>query len=72
MAAPLYEVTSSGLTHTWSTISSIEENKHRVGKFVIAKNFGVLKIDWYNDKPLLKVEIRGLGNQLLDEVELIF
>ncbi len=72
MTSPIYDVTSSGLTHTWSTISSIEENKHRVGKFVIAKNFGVLKIDWSNKKPTLKVEIRGLANQLLDEVKLVF
>ena len=62
MSYPLYDITSSGLTHTWSEKRE-EANKYRVGKLVIEKNFGVLKIDWTKDKPLVKVEIRGLNNE---------
>ena len=60
---PLYEVTASGLTHSWSTRSE-EPNQHRVGKMVIEKNFAVMKINWSGVVPDVSVEIRGLGNQL--------
>lgn len=42
---PLYDVTSSGMTHTWRE-DRPETNRHRVGEKVIALNFGLLDIDW--------------------------
>lgn len=42
---PLYDVTSSGMTHTWRQ-DQPEVNRHRVGDKLIALNFGVLDIDW--------------------------
>ena len=60
---PLFEVTSSGLTHTWSQKRE-EPNQYRVGKIVIEKNFALLKIDWSGVTPKVTVEVRGLGNEL--------
>ena len=62
---PIYEVTSSGLTHA----SSIREepNQHRVGKLVNQLNFGVLQIHW-DQKPLsVDLQVRGQDNALLLE-----
>ncbi|HEX6368859.1 MAG TPA: alkaline phosphatase D family protein [Longimicrobium sp.] len=46
---PLYDVTSSGLTHTWRT-DNPEANRHRIGEKLVALNFGMLEIDW-NARP---------------------
>lgn len=42
---PLYDLTSSGLTHTWSTAHP-ELNRYRDGDLVIALNYGLLDVDW--------------------------
>ena len=42
---PMYDITASGLTHTWRE-DRPEENRHRVGEKVVALNYGVLDIDW--------------------------
>ena len=63
MSYPIYEITSSGLTHTWGSIRE-EANQFRDGALIIKRNFGVIKIDW-DKKPLeVLVEIRGLANAL--------
>jgi alkaline phosphatase D len=41
----MYDITSSGLTHTWRE-DRPEENRHRIGEKVVALNYGVLDIDW--------------------------
>jgi alkaline phosphatase D len=56
---PLYDVTSSGLTHTWRT-DWPEENRHRLREKVMALNWGVLDIDW--DAGALRFEIRDDRN----------
>lgn len=66
---PLYEITSSGMTHA-GTISE-EPNQYRVGKLVYGKlNFGIL--DVYEEESGLRVhaQIRGEGNQVLEEIEI--
>jgi len=65
MNYPIYEFTSSGLTHTWSKAGK-EPNRYRVGKMVINRNFGIIKIDWINDKVAL--QSRGLKNELFQEI----
>ncbi len=56
---PLYEITSSGLTHTWSSGKS-EANKYRVDEnLIIHKNYGLIRIDWSGAQPALRVEIKG-------------
>ena len=55
---PLYELTASGMTHTWS-LGGSEPNQYRVGDLIVALNFGLIQIDWSQEKPSLTVEIRG-------------
>jgi alkaline phosphatase D len=47
---PIYDVTSSGMTHTWREPWP-ESNRHQLGEKVIALNFGMLEIDW-NASPV--------------------
>ena len=42
---PLYELTTSSLTHSWIRFPG-EENRHRVGEVFVENNFGLLEIDW--------------------------
>ncbi|MEP2770965.1 MAG: alkaline phosphatase D family protein [Fulvivirga sp.] len=59
----LYDFTSSGLTHTWSEVWE-EPNQYRTGELVIAKNYGLLAVDW--EKGVLEFIIKGdTGNTLL-------
>ena len=66
---PLYEITSSGLTHTWSTFRE-EPNKFRVGDIIAKLNFAVLHIDWSTAVPRVTADIRGPGNELFFECQL--
>jgi alkaline phosphatase D len=63
---PLYDFTSSGLTHTVSkeVRDHDEPNAYRVGQRVAEKNFGLLLIDWSGQKPKITMEIRGENNKL--------
>ncbi len=64
---PIYELTSSGLTHTWSSPGE-EANQHRIGSLVIKRNFGLLEIDWSSELPKLQISVRGTEGQVfLDE-----
>lgn len=52
----LFEVTSSGLTHTYEQAD--EENRFRLGKLVTQRHFGQLTIDWSDvDSPLLLIQL---------------
>lgn len=63
---PLYDFTSSGITHIRSGTSEV--NKLRVGDMIVKKNFGVLKIRWEGDKPVVTMEVRGQLNEMYEEV----
>ncbi len=58
MNEPLYDITSSGLTHTWPAVRT-EENPDRVGDLIVKRNYGVIRIDWQTASPTISVEIRG-------------
>jgi alkaline phosphatase D len=62
---PLYDFTSSGLTHIRSGLS--ETNKLRAGELILQRNFGLLKIFWENGRPVVRMEVRGLQNELFQE-----
>lgn len=66
MSYPLYEITSSGLTHVYSG-DAIEPNKYRVGSLIKQLNFGVLNFDWQNDKVKVDMLIKGKNNGTLLE-----
>lgn len=64
----LYEITSSGLTHTWSTVGE-EENQYRLGDLIAKLNYGLATFDW--EKANVTFEIKGekgivLGKQIID------
>ena len=63
---PLYDFTSSGMTHIRSGTS--EDNKLRVGDLVIKKNFGLLKIRWEGERPIVAMQVRGQMNELYQEI----
>jgi len=61
MAYPLIDITSSGLTHSYTSYSG-EPNKYRISKVIPKKNFGLLKFNFKNNT--VTFEIRGLNNKL--------
>lgn len=69
MDYPIYEMTASGLTHTWSTPGE-EPNQHRIGELIIQRNFAVLEIDWIKDAPQMRLSVRGENNQVYMEEQL--
>jgi len=54
---PLFEVTSSGLTHSWKRFPG-EPNRYRIGEPYTDLHHGVLLIDWQGDQPRVEVQIR--------------
>ncbi|HLP95317.1 MAG TPA: alkaline phosphatase D family protein [Saprospiraceae bacterium] len=63
---PLYDFTSSGMTHLRS--GTEEVNRYRVGDLILKKNFGMLKITWNGDKPIVSMQVRGNLNEMYQEV----
>jgi alkaline phosphatase D len=63
---PLFDFTSSGMTHIRS--GSAEANKFRVGDMLVKKNFGLLKLVWDGSRPIVSMQIRTHGNELLQEI----
>ena len=59
---PLYEITSSGLTHSYRGIPD-ESNRYRVGPIIGEKNFGVLNINWQAREVI--AEVRNERNEIL-------
>lgn len=66
---PLYDFTSSGLTHSYEKVGK-EPNRHRISKLIGQRNFGLIEIDWAQKR--LKASIRGLENVVYDEIEIQF
>ena len=64
---PLYEVTSSGLTHSYASFPG-EPNKYRLGKVFSEKGFGMMTIDWDDPGPRIRLQIRDERNEIQREV----
>ena len=66
IAAPLYVITSSGMTHhaTNGFLHHFEreQNRFRLGRNYVALNFGLLEIDWNATPPVVTAQIRGVDN----------
>ncbi|WP_158607212.1 alkaline phosphatase D family protein [Pontibacter oryzae] len=67
---PIYEITSSGMTHFRKP--STKGNKYRVGEQVGALNFGLLDVTWQGSSIEVTMQIRGVGNEALIEQQLTF
>jgi alkaline phosphatase D len=65
---PLYDFTSSGLTHSY-TGSNTESNKYRVSPLVNQRSFGVMRVDWSAPSPKIIMEARGLDNVEFFKIE---
>ncbi|WP_066507680.1 alkaline phosphatase D family protein [Rufibacter sp. DG15C] len=61
---PIFEFTSSGLTHSWMSGFVHEENQYRVGQMHDKLNFGVLRFHWDQTPYQVDFEIRGKNNRL--------
>lgn len=55
---PLYDITSSGLTHTWAHAED-EPNQHRLDTLVARLNYGLIKISSLEGNLSVEVDIRG-------------
>lgn len=66
---PLYDITSSGLTHTWSKMWE-ENNEYRVLGLVVKPLFTTLEIDW--QQLSLNVKYIGKDNEVFDQMNIEF
>ncbi len=62
---PLYDFTSSGMTHIRSGNSEV--NRFRVGDMIVKKNFGIVKVQWTGEKPVVTLQVRGDNNEMYQE-----
>ena len=65
---PLYELTASGLTHTWrgdgSGAPPAEPNRYRVGPLVAALNYGTLDVEWRSSAPRLTLRVHDADGRV--------
>ena len=54
---PVYDVTSSGITQTWSTP---DENSNRLGEPESKNNFGMIEIDWLPADPTIRLAVTNV------------
>ena len=62
MPYPIYDITSSGLTHSYTNVGK-EENPYRISDLIGLKNFTLLNFNFSNHS--VDIEIRGKENILL-------
>ncbi len=60
---PVYDITSSGLTHTWKSYQE-EVNQYRVGDLIAKLNFGIINLDWQEEHLGVSLEVRGISDSL--------
>ncbi|RLD20017.1 MAG: alkaline phosphatase family protein [Bacteroidetes bacterium] len=71
LSYPLVDITSSGLTHAY-TGNKVETNDLRHGGLVNHLNFGVMHLDWSQDAPKVRVEVRGDQDTLYQAIDIEF
>lgn len=64
---PLVDATSSGMTHSWDSFPG-ETNSLRHGEVFNGLGFGVVRIDWSGDAPIVTVEIRDITNRVKNQL----
>lgn len=63
----VYEMTTSGLSHTWDKAYE-EENSHRLER-TINRNYGLVEVDWAEELPHVSVHVKGTGGESLIKTE---
>ncbi len=66
----VYEITSSGLTHTW-TLGDFEPNIFRIREFFPVKNYATLDIYKQGDILSVNSKIKSIEGKLLDSYEIL-
>lgn len=66
---PVYDITSSGLTHSYEEAE--EPNRHREGEIVSQKNFGIIRINWA-EPVQVSYSIRGATNQVYQSTSVAY
>jgi alkaline phosphatase D len=63
---PLYDITSSSLNqrHRWRS----ELNPHRVGGMYYDENFGTILVNWTEDDPTVRMQVRDMKGQVVIQV----
>jgi alkaline phosphatase D len=64
MNYPLYEITSSGLTHVYSGRNT-EPNKYRLGELIKQLNFGLMHFSWGDNSIKVEMQVKGEDNETL-------
>jgi alkaline phosphatase D len=71
---PLYDITSSGMTHhaTNSVFHNFdhERNQFRVGQNFVGLNFGLIEFNWNATPPTASLEIRDADNRVRVEAKI--
>jgi alkaline phosphatase D len=71
---PLYDITSSGLTHhatnNWLHNFNREPNQFRVGSNFVDLNFGLIQFDWKAAPATATLQVRDVNNTVRSEVKL--
>ena len=68
---PLYEFTSSGLTHTWGK-KWLEKNQYRIGELMIKKNFGTIEISQSRDSINIELKVFDDQNKMIASTTALF
>lgn len=62
---PIYDVTGSGFNQSRTDWRLQEPNRHRVQSVNYLHNFGWIEIDWKQEDPLIKLQLRGEDGDVL-------
>ena len=68
---PLYDITSSGLTHS-ATNNNGEANQYRVGPLVNQKHYGLMELRTDGDQLSIKIQLKGIETPVYHTEEIRF
>lgn len=69
-AEPVFDITSSGLTHVWTGISD-EVNSRAVGPKTAVPNFGLMEFDWSSSpSPSARLTIRDMQGGIRQAIDI--
>jgi alkaline phosphatase D len=68
---PLYDITASGLTHSWTNFPG-EPNSRLVSRVVSERHFGGMVITWQDDTVQVELELIGVNGVAAVKQALVF
>jgi alkaline phosphatase D len=67
-AYPLYEMTSSGMTHAWA--GAKEASPNRLGELVTENHFGLIDVDWAQERLSLLIQSQSGATLRQQDIDL--